>query len=309
MRRIPERRGARDAAEEGVRHPLLQRGALSELLDGQLIQIRVRQADPGDLRPGVGDFHRDVRRELALDRRVPLLHVAGAQVAVHGKDALAQARVWRQRNRLDAGTRGERECRDDVVQRALRDGLQERKHRRRERRRDARHLDPHQPVADSRHGPLGQAADDAEAGSEIELVKLARGTRLTVPAQKLELLRLQVEDRGLVVLFGGRKVQRVSHAGVDGHAVGHAPVVLDEVLLEMGPVANLLLLQVDRELLNLAQEKARERRAGIGGAGKVGEQVAERERARRRWRLDHVEALPAQVRSHLQRMSSLQPRQ
>ena len=112
----------------------------------------------------------------------------------------------------DAGPAGERERRRDVVERALRHGLQERKDRRRERRRDARHLDPHHAVAGARHGLVGDAADDAEARAEVELVELPRGARLAVAAQVLELLRLQVEDGHLVVLFGGREVQRVAHA-------------------------------------------------------------------------------------------------
>ena len=81
----------------------------------------------------------DVRRELALHRRVPLLDVTRAQVAIDGEDALSKSGIRRQRNRLDARAR----CQStnagvDVVERALRDRLEERKHRRRERRRDAR---------------------------------------------------------------------------------------------------------------------------------------------------------------------------
>ena len=79
-----------------------------------------------------------------------------------------------------------------------------------------------------------------------------------------ELLRLQVEDGDLIVLFGRREVQRVAHAGVDRDAVRQPPVVLDEVLLEVRAVPDLVLLQVDRELLHLAEQEAGERRAGVG---------------------------------------------
>ena len=47
-----------------------------------------------------------------------------------------------------------------------------------------------------------------------------------------------------------------------------------------GAVADLLLLQIDRELLHLAEQKAGERRARVGDARQVGEEAAERERAR-----------------------------
>ena len=43
--------------------------------------------------------------------------------------------------------------------------------------------------------------------------------------------------------------------------------------------------------------------------GQVGEQVAEGERPRRRGRLHDVQALPAQVRAHLERVPALQPRE
>ena len=71
-----------------------------------------------------------------------------------------------------------------------------------------------------------------------------------------------------------------------------APVVLDEVLLEMRAVPDLVLLQVDRELLDLAEEKAGERRSGVGDAREIGEQAAEGERAGGRGRLDDVQRAP-----------------
>ena len=70
-----------------------------------------------------------------------------------------------------------------------------------------------------------------------------------------------------------------------------------------------VLLQVDRELLDLPEKKAGERRPGVGGAGQIGEQVAEGERAGRRRRLDDVEPLPTQIGAHLDRVAALQPRQ
>ena len=70
-------------------------------------------------------------------------------------------------------------------------------------------------VADADHGLVGDAPDDAEARTEVVLVQLPGRARLAVLTEVLELLRLQVEDGGLVVHFGRRKVQRVAHAGVD----------------------------------------------------------------------------------------------
>ena len=207
----------------------------------------------------------------------------------------------------DARARRERERRRDVVQRPLRHGLQERKDRRRERRRDARHLDPDQPVADARHGLVGDASDDPQPRAEIQLVELPGGAWLAVATEELELLRLEIEDGRLVVLFGGREVQRVADAGIDRQAIGQPPVVLDEVLLEVGAIADLLLLEVDRELLHLSEQEARERRARVRRAREIAEQVAEGEGPGRRRRLQHIEALPPQVRTHLDRVPALQP--
>jgi hypothetical protein len=53
---------------------LPKRVALRQLLDGELIQVGVGKANAGNLQPDVGDLDRDVRRELPLRRRVPLLH-------------------------------------------------------------------------------------------------------------------------------------------------------------------------------------------------------------------------------------------
>ena len=129
-------------------------------------------------------------RELALHRRVPLLDVAGAEVAVDREHALPEAGVRRQRNRLDARVRSAStnagvmlsSVRCDTVCRNGND-------RRRERRRDAGHLDPDQAVAGARHRLVGDAADDAEPRAEVELVQLPRGARLAVAPEVLELLR------------------------------------------------------------------------------------------------------------------------
>ena len=61
--------------------------------------------------------------------------------------------------------------------------------------------------------------------------------------------------------LGRREIERVPQARADRQPVGHLPVVLNEVLLELRAVSNLLLLQIDREVLHLAEQEARERRA------------------------------------------------
>src|SRR6185369_8583757 len=138
---------------------------------------------------------------------------------------------------------------------------------------------------------------DAKPRTEVQLVKPAGRPRLTVAAEKLELLCLQIEDGRLVVLFRGWEVQRVADAGISRHPIGQAPVVLEEVFLEVGAIADLFLLEVDRELLHLSQQEARERRPGVRGAREIAEQVAEGERSRWRRRLQNVEALPPQIRT------------
>ena len=66
---------------------------MRELVDRELIQVGVGNADVRDFRADVGDFDDEVRGELALQRRIPLLHIAGAEVAIHGEDPLAEAGV------------------------------------------------------------------------------------------------------------------------------------------------------------------------------------------------------------------------
>src|SRR5258705_78720 len=97
-------------------------------------------------------------------------------------------------------------------------------------------------------------------------MELARRTRVAALTKIVELPGLQVEDSRLVVLFRRREVQRVAHAGRQRPVGRDLPVVLDEVLLEVRAIADLLLLQVDRERLHLSEEETRERRPGVGDA-------------------------------------------
>jgi hypothetical protein len=124
-------------------------------------------------------------------------------------------------------------------------------------------------------------ASDAETRAEVQLVELARRSRIPVAPEVVQLSRLQIEYGCLIVRLGGGKIQRVSEPGVDGDPVRQAPVILNEVLLEVRAVADRVLLEVDGELLHLAKQKARQRCARVGDAGEIGEQAAEGEQPSR----------------------------
>ena len=80
--------------------------AQRELIDGQLIQVGVGNADVGDLRADVGDFdRRGSAASSRCTRRVPLLHVARSEIAIDGEHPLAEAGGRRQRNRRDLRAR------------------------------------------------------------------------------------------------------------------------------------------------------------------------------------------------------------
>ena len=256
-----------------------------------------------DVRTHVRGLERGVPGQLALDRRVPLLHVAGAQPCVNRKDTLPQPRGRRWRDRSDAYAVRQHECRSNRIERTLRHGLQERKGRRGERGRDARHLDPHHGVPRADNRPVGESVDGAETRAEVVL--LQRTDR--VVAWILQLLRLEIEHGRLTADFRGREVQRIAQPRVERQPLGHFPIVLDEVLLKVGPLLYSGVLQVDREVLDLPQEEARERRPGAGHAGQIAADGVEGEGTCRRRRLDDVQSLPAPVEPHLQRVAAFHP--
>src|SRR4029453_3824379 len=102
---------------------------------------------------------------------------------------------------------------------------------------------------------------------------------------------------------------RVTQPGADRERVRDTPVVLDEVLLELRPLLDLVGLQIDRKALHLAEEEARELRAGIRHAGEIASQRGECERPGRRRRLNDVEPLPPPVEPRLEGMTSTHPGQ
>src|SRR5262249_56662748 len=105
------------------------------------------------------------------------------------------------------------------------------------------------------------------AQTRAEVVLLQRPDRIR--AGILELERMQVEDRGLSVDLGRWKIQRVPQAGVDRETVRHLPVVLNEVLLEVRAFLNLRGLEIDREVLHLSEQEARQRRARVRGSRQI----------------------------------------
>src|SRR5215203_7459756 len=98
---------------------------------------------------------------------------------------------------------------------------------------------------------------------------------MSIPAEIFELLRVEVENRGLIVLFVRGKVQRIPQSAIHRDAAGCTPRILHEVLLRVCAVADLLRLHVDREALHLAEQEAGEWRASVSRAGQVCEQAAE----------------------------------
>src|SRR5947208_3254156 len=139
----------------------------------------------------------------------------------------------------------QRERGRDVVERPLRDGLEKREHRRRERSRDARLLDEHEREAGAHYCLVVEASNKPKARPEVQLVQLARRSRIAALSEIVELLGLEIEDGRLVVFLGRREIQRVAHAWRERPVARDSPLVLDEVLLEVRPIANLLLLKID----------------------------------------------------------------
>ncbi len=128
----------------------------------------------------------------------------------------------------------------------------------------------------------------------------AGGLGVAVDAYVVENLGGRVKDSALVVLFGGWVVEGPAKAEVGGEFGREAPVVLDEVLLQVVAGAQDTGLKVDREGINLAEEEAGEAVAagGAGGAGgglRVGPGGGEGKAAGGIGRGDGVELVPADV--------------
>ena len=195
------------------------------------------------------------------------------------------------------------ERRRDVVERSLRHILQERKARRRERRRDPRHLDPDLSVSGTDDGFIRHTIDGANARAKVVLLQRPNRFR----ARIFELPRLGIEDGGLTVDFRGREIEGVAKSRVDGQAIRHLPVVLNEVLLEVRALLDVGLLKIDGKGLHLSEQEARERVAGARNAGQIAADGAEGKRSRRPWWLDHVQPLPSPVEPRLHGVAAFEP--
>ena len=124
------------------------------------------------------------------------------------------------RNGRDRRAGGECEGGVHAVQRFLLDILNERKLRRGKRRGDAGLIDEDDAEAGA-HDRLGRDhVGKADARGNIGEVKLACAARISVYAEVIELLRAEVEDGGLVVLFDRGEVKRIARADVGCQAVG-----------------------------------------------------------------------------------------
>ena len=189
---------------------------------------------------------------------------------------------------------------------ALRAGLHEGKLRIGERGGDSGLIEEGQAVCGAQDSFARQNKGDTQTRPEVFPMELAGRAGKTVLPKVVELLRLQIEDGALVVRFRGRKIQGVTKAEIHGDAAGGFPIVLHEPLLKPGARLKNFLLNVDGELLYLAQQEASERGACAGDARKICKQSAEGEGARGGGRLTHVEAGDAVVDAELQGMPAAQ---
>ena len=208
---------------------------MRELIDGQLIQVRVGNADARDLRSDVGDLDRrcstsaraaptrsTAARSRSRDRGRPRRRPArgrrpaSAESARRcGPFASTNAGVMLSSVRCDTVCRNGK---TGVVNGVVMPG----------------HLDPDEAVAGARR-PCGRSARPTmpRRGPKLSLCSWRAARGWPSRPRYSSCSASQIEDRRLVVLLGRRKVQRVAQAGIDRDAIGHPPVVLDEVLLDV----------------------------------------------------------------------------
>src|SRR5262249_23165682 len=132
-----------------------------------------------------------------------------------------------------------------------------------------------------------------------------RMARKSVFPQVLQLLRIQIEHCSLVVRFRGRKVQRVANAQIQIETRSHFPIVLNKPFLKPSARLQDFLLDVDRKLLHLAQQKTCKREACSRDPIRVRKESAECEQTGGRRRLNYVQPRSAVVDAELERMTAL----
>src|SRR5215471_7723791 len=135
-----------------------------------------------------------------------MLRITRPKFAIGGINSLTKTGIGSERNRRNCRTCREHECRVAIIKRSLCDRLQERE------LRDGKWgcypslLLPNDAEPAAHYGPVVNAVSDAEAWSQIQLVKLAGGFGETVDPKVLELLSLKIKNSSLVVQVRRRKV-------------------------------------------------------------------------------------------------------
>ena len=145
-------------------------------------------------------------------------------------------------------------------------------------------------------------------GPRLSQCSLPRRARVAVLSRVLELLGGEVEHRALVVGLGGGEVEGVAQAGVHREARRGTPVVLNERLEHGGALAELGVLEIDGEILDLPQQEAGQGQAGPRLPGEVAPLAREPEEAGGGGGLDDVQALVAEVHPRLEGVPAPLPR-
>src|SRR5262249_10521450 len=135
--------------------------------------------------------------------------------------------------------------------------------------------------------------------------QFARRARETIGPQKIELLRLQIEDRAAVVRLGRGKIQRVAQAQAEREALGCLPIVLNKEFGDLRSRLQCLPLNIDIEGRHLAGQKRGEAVAGVGDrrsgrAEAACEDASERKEPAGVRRLQDIQTLQPDVRAELQ---------
>src|SRR5262249_15549895 len=97
----------------------------------------------------------------------PLLRIAAAEILIDGEDSLSQTGIRSDGKRRHRWSIGKYECGIDVIERALRNCLDKRKLRDRERRGDTGLLDPDHGIARARHGLVVKTIGQTQPWSKI----------------------------------------------------------------------------------------------------------------------------------------------
>jgi len=191
---------------KGICDLLGERGGIGEpggkLAGGELVEVGVGYSDVDDMGADVSQLEGEIVRHCVLHGEVPLLHVAGAGVAVDGVDALAETGVGRERNGRDGRAGGERECFVYAVLGFLLDILNEGELWRCKGRCDAGLVDEDDAEAGADDGFGRGTIGKTDARGDVAPVEFTRAAGISVLAEIVELLRLQVEDGTLIAELG-----------------------------------------------------------------------------------------------------------